>query len=279
MKLCDRDLRPLSKLRIRRFSGLFWPIFDSFCGGSIRNLIQSPQKESKIGSKEPENRQNLSFERGLMQVIYVDNHLLVAVKPAGLSTQPHDGESDNFLDRAKAWIKVKYNKPGKVFLEPIHRLDKPVSGLVLFARTSKALSRLQRMMREREISKTYIALVEGKPPSQQGELVHYLIHDDHRATISYAKHPDAKCARLRYEVVGSKGPATLVKIVLETGRYHQIRAQWSAIGCPVVGDRKYGSKQPWNKEGIALHHAMMSCKHPTTLELLNLASPFESGIC
>src|SRR2546425_95475 len=108
-----------------------------------------------------------------MEVIYVDNHLLVAVKPAGLSTQPHETDPDNFLDLAKKWVKSQYNKPGNVFLEPIHRLDKPVSGIVLFARTSKALSRLQASMREKEITKTYIALVEGNLPSEQGILEHF----------------------------------------------------------------------------------------------------------
>lgn len=208
-----------------------------------------------------------------MQVIYVDNHLLVAVKPAGLATQPHDQDPDNFLDRAKEWIKVKYNKPGKVFLEPIHRLDKPVSGIVLFARTSKALSRMHMMMREKEIHKTYIALIEGQPPAEEGVLEHYLIHDEHRATLSHAKHPQAKCARLHYKVLSRKNQSTLVEVALETGRYHQIRLQFSAIGCPVVGDKKYGSKSAWKKEGIALHHAKMSCKHPTTAEMLLFESP------
>jgi 23S rRNA pseudouridine1911/1915/1917 synthase len=197
-----------------------------------------------------------------MEVIFVDNHLLAAVKPAGLATQPAEKEDDHFLGLAKQWIKSKYNKPGNVFLEPIHRLDKPVSGIVLFARTSKALSRLQAQMREQEIQKMYVALVEGALPEGHGTLTHYLTHGSHRACVVSEKHADGKRAILHYRVLQSDGKTSLVEITLETGRYHQIRAQLSAIGCPVVGDRKYGSELPWKEDAIALHHFKMQLKHP-----------------
>lgn len=194
-----------------------------------------------------------------MQVVFVDNHLLVVEKPAGVVTQP------DLVELAKAWIKKEYNKPGAVFLEPIHRLDRPVSGLVLFARTSKALSRLQEAMRQREIGKTYLALIEGAPPAEKGMLRHFLIHGDHRALVASQSEEGAKEAILEYSVRGRSGEHSLLEIVLHTGRYHQIRAQLSAIGCPVVGDHKYGAKT--KGETIALHHGSMQCKHPVTQEV------------
>jgi 23S rRNA pseudouridine1911/1915/1917 synthase len=205
-----------------------------------------------------------------MQIIHCDNHLLIVSKPAGLSTQPHDGHTDNLLDQAKAWVKKEFQKPGKVFLEPIHRLDTPVSGLVLFARTSKALSRLQEMMRNREIEKTYIAWVEGTLPEDEGMLEHHLIHDEHRARV----HPEGKISRLRYKKLVEKSGRTRVEIELETGRYHQIRCQFAAISCPIVGDAKYGSTSSWKKGEIALHHGRLKFTHPVT----KLEVSFESLI-
>ncbi len=197
-----------------------------------------------------------------MQVIFCDNHILVVSKPAGISTQPHPRDSSNLTDQAKAWIKKKYNKPGNVYLEPIHRLDKPVSGLVLFARTSKALSRLQEMMRQKGIRKTYFARVEGILPHPEGTLEHYLFHDEHRARIVSASHPEAKLARLHYKLLEKHEDCSYVEIDLETGRYHQIRAQFSTIGCPILGDEKYGSASSSTK--IALHHGRLQFSHPVT---------------
>ncbi|MES2121797.1 MAG: RNA pseudouridine synthase [Chlamydiota bacterium] len=205
-----------------------------------------------------------------MEVIYADNHLLAALKPAGIATQPHEEASDNFLDRAKQWVKKKYNKPGKVFLEPIHRLDKPVSGIVLFARTSKALSRLQEMMRQQTLHKVYYAWVETGDLEPQGTLEHYLVHGEHKAHTASAAHPEAKLARLHYTILEVNNGKSLVEIVLETGRYHQIRAQFAAIGSPVIGDTKYGSSQKWHKEGIALHHGKLEFLHPVSKEQINL---------
>ncbi len=205
-----------------------------------------------------------------MEIVFVDNHLLVVSKPAGLATQPHSQSPDNLTDCAKAWIKQKYHKPGKVFLEPIHRLDRPVSGLVLFARTSKALSRLQEMMRNRQMTKTYYARVEPLPDAVHGVLEHHLMHDEFRARVVPASHPEGKRARLSYQLLESG----IVEIDLETGRYHQIRAQFSAIGCPILGDVKYGSTQRWKGEGIALHHGKLQLIHPVTKESLILHAPW-----
>ena len=201
-------------------------------------------------------------------MIYCDNHLLAAIKPAGLATQPHETDIDNFLDRAKKWLKKTYDKPGNVFLEPIHRLDKPVSGIVLFARTSKALSRLQAQMRAQEISKTYTALVEGALSNDTGTLEHFLVHSSHRASV----HPEGKRAVLTYRTIARNNATTLLEISLETGRYHQIRTQFSAIGHPIVGDVKYGSRTFWPDGGIALHHSKMRFKHPVTKQEIILES-------
>jgi 23S rRNA pseudouridine1911/1915/1917 synthase len=192
-------------------------------------------------------------------IVYSDNHLLVVEKPADMATQP------DLTELAKAWVKKKYQKPGNVFLHPVHRLDKAVSGLVLFARTSKALSRLQEMMRERKIVKIYHALVEGKLPADQGQLVHHLKHGSFRAEVSR----DGKESILEYRVLKQERGVALLEINLITGRYHQIRVQLSAIGCPVLGDEKYGSKRSWPK-GIALHHSELRFEHPVTKESLVL---------
>ena len=205
-----------------------------------------------------------------MQIIFLDNHVLVVVKPAGLSTQPHYPIKNNLTDLAKAWVKKEYEKPGGVYLECIHRLDKPVSGLVLFARTSKALTRLQQSMREKKMSKTYFAWVErGENLKKSGMLEHTLTHVNHRAKVVKFNHIQGKLAQLEYSIMLEKGDLSLVKIKLHTGRYHQIRAQFSAIGSPVVGDVKYGSKQHLPNQKIALHHACTAFPHPITQEVIS----------
>jgi 23S rRNA pseudouridine1911/1915/1917 synthase len=204
-----------------------------------------------------------------MEIIFCDNHLLVVVKPAGLSTQPHPGSDTSLQELAKAWLKKEFKKPGNVFCEPVHRLDKPVSGLVLFARTSKALSRMQEMMRQQQIEKVYFAWVQGVLSQNEAELEHFLLHEEHRARVVNPSHPHAKCARLRYVLIDQKSEKSLVKIQLETGRYHQIRAQFAAIGCPVLGDLKYGSSSSMKNDRIALHSGGLKFPHPVTKVLLN----------
>jgi 23S rRNA pseudouridine1911/1915/1917 synthase len=194
-----------------------------------------------------------------LEPIYCDNHLLILEKPAGVATQP------DFHEAAKSYIKEAFQKPGKVFLEPIHRLDKPVGGLVLFARTSKALSRLNEEMRERKIVKKYRALVEGVV-EEAGVLEHFLVHGSHKALVD----PRGKRAVLRFRRLQVVNNQSLVEIELETGRYHQIRAQFAAIGHPVVGDVKYGAKTP--RAAIALYHYEMQLIHPTTKERLTVRS-------
>jgi 23S rRNA pseudouridine1911/1915/1917 synthase len=202
--------------------------------------------------------------------LFEDNHLLILNKPSGLLTQPSGTQQDNLEEKAKAWIKKKYNKPGNVFLHAIHRLDKSVSGIVVFAKTQKALARLQGMMRDKKFSKTYWAWVEGILPKEKGILEHYIWHDEFQAKIVPSYHPQGKHARLTYHVLQKTVTCTLVEIVLETGRYHQIRVQFGDLKCPVCGDVKYGSREKYDPEGkaIALHHRKMQLHHPISQEIL-----------
>lgn len=207
-----------------------------------------------------------------IDILFNDNHLVIALKKAGLLTQPDASEEESLEDLVKKWMVQEYKKPGNVFLHCIHRLDKPVSGLVLFAKSSKALSRLNEQSRNMEIQRTYIAEVEGVLPEKTGRLDHYLIHGDHKAHIVKSGTEGAKHARLTYEILAYKPHATIVKIALETGRYHQIRVQFSAIGHPIAGDKKYGSKTG-DGNAIRLHCAEISFMHPVTKEILKFESP------
>lgn len=206
------------------------------------------------------------------EIVFCDNHILVANKPSGMLTQPDEIGSDSLEAYAKAWVKKEYHKPGNVFLHAIHRLDKPVSGLVLFGRTTKALTRLNELSRLMGIQRVYIAEVEGILSHRTGRLDHYLIHGEHRAIIGKASDKDAKHARLEYQVEKFLEHTTLVVIDLETGRYHQIRAQFSAIGHPVVGDCRYGSRMG-DGQSIHLHCAELAFEHPVTKETLTFESP------
>lgn len=199
------------------------------------------------------------------RIIYQDNHLLVVNKPPGLLTQPDDSAQSSLLEVCRLWVKEKYQKPGNVFLEAVHRLDKPASGIVLFAKTSKALSRLNASIRSKEAIKKYLALVSGDPSQFEGTLVNYLVHGNFKAMIAAQKNPLAKEARLSFKVLKRESHRTFIEVILETGRYHQIRAQFAAIGCPLLGDLKYGGP-PFLGEGIALHHAFLELPHPITKE-------------
>ncbi len=208
-----------------------------------------------------------------ISVLYEDNHILIVDKPAGIPTQDDPFAETSMETLAKEWIKEKYKKPGNVFLQPIHRLDKPVSGIVIFAKTSKALSRLNVLMRNQAIHKTYEAITEGYPPASAARLEHYLVHDDHFARVTGPNEEGTKLAILNYRVLSKKEGRAHVSIELLTGRYHQIRAQLAAIGCPVLGDRRYGSMDFFSKEGIALQHVHARFVHPITHEEINIELP------
>lgn len=202
------------------------------------------------------------------EIAYCDNHILLAIKPCGWLTQPDDTDRACLETYAKEWVKKEYKKPGRVFLHCIHRLDRPVHGLVLFARTSKALSRLNKASRCQEIRRLYRAEVEGILREKEGLLQHYLIHVEHEAKVAKPSHPEAKKAVLSYRVEKTNEHSTVALIQLHTGRYHQIRAQFAAIGHPIVGDTRYGSKKGSASE-IHLSCTDLFFKHPVTNEELD----------
>ena len=200
-----------------------------------------------------------------LTVLYEDNHLLAADKPAGMLTQASGGDGRSLEELAREYVKRSRGKAGNVFVHAAHRLDREVSGIVLFALTSKALARLNEQQRGHRWEKVYRAWVEGGPADTEGSLVHRLRHGSHRAEVA-AGDADAKECRLTYEIIRREKGRSLLAVRLETGRYHQIRAQLAAAGWPILGDRKYGSRTPWPAGGIALRHVSLTLEHPVRRE-------------
>jgi 23S rRNA pseudouridine1911/1915/1917 synthase len=207
-----------------------------------------------------------------IEILYEDNHLLFVNKPAGWLTQPTPLVSKSLEEEAKLYIKEKYQKSGAVFLHAIHRLDRLASGIVLFAKSSKALSRVNETLRAQEIKKEYLAIVDGTVKNKSAPLVHFLIHDDHKARVATGKESDAKRSELSYEVLKAEKGQTLLRVALTTGRYHQIRAQLAAISHPILGDEKYGSKTSFFNNAIALHHFHMELPHPVSKEIISVTA-------
>ncbi len=210
-------------------------------------------------------------------ILFADNHLLAVNKPAGLLTQDSGTGLRNLEDWAREWVRVDKNKDGNIFLNAVHRIDKAVSGIVLFARTSKALSRLNEDIRNRECKKIYHVLVEAAPVKPSDELIHWLFHEHHRAKVCREGLPGAQRAILRYRTLKQVRDLFLLEVDLETGRYHQIRAQLAAIGSPIAGDEKYGAKKILEEEGIALHARRLEVTHPTLKELIVIKAPYPEG--
>ncbi len=210
-------------------------------------------------------------------ILFADNHLLAVNKPAGLLSQDSGTGLRNLEDWAREWVRVDKNKPGAVFLNAVHRIDKAVSGVVLFARTSKALSRLNEDIRKRNCKKIYHVLVEGAPEKASDKLVHWLSHEHHRAEIYREGSKGAQRAVLSYLTLKRVGDLTLLQVDLETGRYHQIRAQLAAIGCPIAGDEKYGARQKSKNGEIALHHRRLEVVHPTLKEPVIIEAPYPTA--
>lgn len=211
-------------------------------------------------------------------VIYEDNHLLVLDKPANLPTMGVTADKASLLTEAKAYIKRKYAKPGNVYLGVVSRLDAPVTGLIVIARTSKAATRLNDQFRGRAASKVYWALVEDRPQPPADTCVDWLRKDErhHRVHITHAHQPEAQEARLSYRTLGVYGSATLLEIELETGRKHQIRVQLAHRGYPIVGDLKYGSRVSF-PTGIALHSRRLELTHPVRQTPLQLVAPLPNS--
>lgn len=199
-----------------------------------------------------------------LDILYEDNHILALNKPAGIPTQPSPAAADSLETRAKAFIKQRDGKPGNVFLHAVHRLDSQASGIVLFAKSQKALSRLSAALRNHQLRKEYIALVEGSSPPPLGTVITFLAHGNHRADVVKPSDPGAQRAELIItSCLQQEAHQWAVHVSLITGRYHQIRAQLSANGHPVVGDVRYGSTTAFSGRGIALHHTRLAFPHPT----------------
>jgi 23S rRNA pseudouridine1911/1915/1917 synthase len=202
------------------------------------------------------------------KVIYEDNHLLVINKPNGWLVQGDKTGDKTLTDWAKVYIKKKYDKPGDVFLHPTHRLDRPVGGICIFARTSKALERMNEMFREDTIQKTYLAIVKGKPEELEQTLIHYIEKDEIKNTVRAFTRPktNAKRAELSYDVLAIVDNHSLVRVRPKTGRPHQIRVQLAKIDCPIKGDLRYGYPKANTDKSIDLHAIQISFSHPVKKE-------------
>lgn len=216
----------------------------------------------------------------MLNVLYEDNHLIAVYKPANVLVQCDESGDECLMDVVKKYLKEKYHKPGNVFLGLLHRLDRPVSGIVLFAKTSKGASRLSKQFREHKIKKIYYALVSGVLKNPKGTLIHYLIKDHikNKVKIFDFETAGAKRSELDYEVVSTKNNQSLLKILLKTGRSHQIRAQLSSMGHPIIGDLKYGALTPLPNKAIALSAVELAFKLATKEEMKTLQiSPKEES--
>jgi 23S rRNA pseudouridine1911/1915/1917 synthase len=207
-------------------------------------------------------------------VLYEDNHLLAVVKPAGIPTMGVSLERQSILEMARQYVKAKFHKPGNVYLGVVSRLDAPVSGVLLLARTSKAAARLSELFRTQAIEKTYWAVVEGEIRPRAGDLVDWLAQDERHRRMKTAppRTAGAKEARLNYKTLSTARRRSLIEVTLQTGRKHQIRVQLAHRGHPVVGDRKYGSHEAFGA-GIALHARRLALVHPVRDVPLELVAP------
>ena len=215
-----------------------------------------------------------------MTVLYEDNHIIAVNKTCNEIVQGDKTGDTPLSETVKAYIKEKYNKPGEVFLGVTHRLDRPTSGVVLFARTSKALTRLNEMFKSHEqIRKTYWAIVQGQPKLPEARLENWLVRNEQQNKSYIAKQgaKDAKLAILTYKTLEVGERYTLLEVQLETGRHHQIRCQLAAIGCPIKGDLKYGAKRSNPDGGICLHARSIAFEHPVSHEQIFIEAPVPEG--
>ena len=212
-----------------------------------------------------------------VKILYEDNHIIVAVKPSGVLSQSDGCNAPDMLTILKAYIKEKYQKPGEVYLGLVHRLDRPVSGVMVFARTSKAASRLSEQIRQRKVDKIYRCVVSGMLEGE-GRLENFIWKDEAKniVTVSDTAKPGFKACYLDYRAVSSKDGMTLAEVKLGTGRSHQIRAQMAHAGHPLIGDQKYGKKDERTKD-IALEAYKLSFEHPVKRELITFEAPIPSG--
>ena len=210
-----------------------------------------------------------------MQVVYEDNHIIIVYKQSGEIVQGDKTGDKPLSDTVKEWIKARYNKPGNVFLGVVHRLDRPVAGLVMFGKTSKATSRLNAMFRDGQVHKTYWAIVSGTPKADEATLDNWLVRNE-KQNKSYAydhEVPNSKHALLRYKVIARSDNYTLLAVDLLTGRHHQIRCQLAHAGMPIKGDLKYGARRSNPDGSISLLSHRMSFVHPVSKKTIDITSP------
>ena len=214
-----------------------------------------------------------------MIVVYEDNHIIVVNKTSSEIVQGDKTGDTPLSEMVKQYLKEKYNKPGNVFIGVTHRLDRPVSGLVVFAKTSKALPRLNEMFRNGEVKKTYWAIVKECPKETEGELVHYLVRNE-KQNKSYAYDKEVKNSKkavLHYKLIGHSQNYYLLEVDLKTGRHHQIRCQLAKMGCPIKGDLKYGSPRSNPDGSICMHARTVQFVHPVSKEMIRLTAPVPEG--
>lgn len=210
-----------------------------------------------------------------MTVLYEDNHIIIVNKTCSEIVQGDKTGDKPLSEIVKEYLKKKYNKPGNVFCGVTHRLDRPTSGIVIFAKTSKSLSRLNEMFKTKDIKKTYWAIVKKSPKESTGTLQNYLVRNE-KQNKSYAydvEKPNSKKAILHYQIISRSDNYNLLEIDLETGRHHQIRCQLAKIGCPIKGDLKYGAERSNPDGGISLHARHISFIHPVSKELIEVTAP------
>jgi len=217
----------------------------------------------------------ITSDKNNLQVLHEDNHIIVINKRVGDIVQGDKTGDKPLSEVVKEYIKDKYNKPGEVYLGVVHRLDRPTTGIVLFARTSKALTRMNALFSNRETQKTYWAIVKNKPVNWEGKLVHYLKRNEKNNTSkAHSKEvPESKIASLDYKIIASLQNYFALEINLHTGRHHQIRAQLSAIGSPIKGDLKYGFDRSNPDGGIHLHARKLNFLHPVSQENIEIIAP------
>ena len=210
-----------------------------------------------------------------MTVLYEDNHIIAVNKSSSEIVQGDKTGDQPLSETIKLYLKEKYNKPGEVFLGVTHRLDRPVSGVVLFAKTSKALTRLNEMFRNQEVKKTYWAIVKERPELPEGRLEHYLVRNEKQnKSVAFEKErSDAKKAALSYKLIAHSDTYYLLEVQLETGRHHQIRCQLAKMGCPIKGDLKYGFPRSNPNGGISLHARSVEFIHPVSKLPISLTAP------
>lgn len=214
-------------------------------------------------------------DENVLEILYEDNHLIAVNKKIGDIVQPDETGDPSLEEKIKDYLKDKYHKPGNVFLGVAHRIDRPVSGVVLFARTSKSLVRINEMFKDKSFSKIYWAIVKKKPEAEEGTLKHYILRNSKQnKSYAHAKQVEgSKLAILHYRLLASSDNYHLLEVNLETGRHHQIRCQLAAMGCPIRGDLKYGYDRSNKDGGISLHARSIAFQHPVKPESVTIIAP------